>query len=249
SGIGSVIPSQVGSCGTNGSSSTSAGSGALGGILGSGNPIAAAAGATNTHIAPFGPSSTSGQVHVDRQPLAIAAVALLVLGAILALLRGRLRAILAGLAALAAAGCLVALRATLNSSFSDDLKKAAAVPTGISSAVGLPDPTTLFSLSWGLGWTLALVAAVIAAAVNLVSFLMTGMTPAPATTPAAAAFPALSSGWVPPPEADAAPAGGGDAGGGPPPGSPPPGSSPAVYPAPDPSPPAHPASAEIPAGP
>jgi hypothetical protein len=253
-GAGAAIPSQVVNCGTNGSSSTSTGSGGLGGILGSGNPIAAAAAAANTKLGPFEPSSTSGQVHVDRQPLAIAAVALLVLGAVLALLRGRLRAILAGLAALGAAGCLVALRATLNSSFSDDLRKAAAVPSGVSSALGLPDPTSLFSLTWGLGWTLALVAAVIAAAVNLVSVLATGTTPAPARAappPAANAPGAPAGAWTPPPGADPVPVGVRDPGGGPPPQTPSPGASPGAYPAPEypPPPPAPPAPPEISAEP
>ena len=145
------------------SSSTSTSSGGLGAIPG-GNPISGAA--ASGSLGPFAQSTQAGQVHVDRQPLAIAALALFVVGAAVAVFRRRITTLMAALAALAAAGCLIALRITLNSSFNDDLKKAAAASSGTSSTLGL-DPTTLFSLSWGLGWTLALVAAILATGINL----------------------------------------------------------------------------------
>ncbi len=195
-------------CGTSSSSSSSSS-----GLGSSGsNPAAALA---SQKLGPFGASTTAGKAHVDSQPLALVALALLGLGIVVSILRGRIRALLVTLASLGSVACLVVLRITLNSSFSDDIKKAvtsAAASSGGSSSSGLGslgDPATFtnaFSLTWGLGWTLALVAGIAVGAVNLLVFLVGSRpaTPALAAAGAGGAWggaPAQAPGWgaQPPP--------------------------------------------------
>ena len=232
SGSGSFSCSPSGSC--SGSSSSSSGSHGLGrsGGLGSGlgrsvKPLGGSA--SSQRLGPFGPSSVDGRAHVEVQPLAIAAAAGLLLGTLLSLLRGRLRVLLVGAAAGAAAVLLVVLHLTLGSSFTDDLRRAAATNRSSSGlSFNLGDPAGFFQLSWGSGYWAALVLALAVALANA-GALAASRRPAGATTgpyPAPPGPPPAVPAWSPPP-APPAPAQG-------PPGTAPPPSPPEPPPLPPP---------------
>ncbi|HET9052222.1 MAG TPA: hypothetical protein VFO60_11015 [Candidatus Dormibacteraeota bacterium] len=207
--IGSAVNGAFGST-TGRTGATPSASSPCGSLGSSPSPRRVAPTATNERVGPFdGVGSTPTSVHVAVQPVAVVAAALLLLGALVALARGRSAALGGFVLAAAAAAALVVLRVTLTSSFNDDIKAGSSTSAQQPSITGLGgfDPTSVFQLTWGTGWWLSLVAAGIAATVSLVAL---GAGSGARGSPSAAGgaqppWPAPGGGWSPPPP----PAGGG----------------------------------------
>ena len=192
------------------------------GPCGVGATRAPASASASQKAGPFDGSTSSGDsIHVDVQPVAIVAAALLVLGALAALARGRAGALGGLVLATASAASLVILRVTLTSSFDSDLKASSTQTGGTSAAAAFSgiDPTQAFQLTWGIGWWLAVVAAAIGALASFAALAGGGLpTTAPSGGPVPQPWgpPGAPGTWRPPPPPP--PSGGGGGGG---PGAPP----------------------------
>jgi hypothetical protein len=149
-----------------GSTSSQGGSRGSGGGSFSVTPTAPSAGLSQT-AGPFSGSADPNKLHVDAQPLAIAALVAVLLALGLALLRvPRSNLLIAG-ASGAAAVLLIALQAWLGHRFSNDLA-AAQRQQSASGSLGTfgADLTSLVSLTWSVWYYAALLILIGVAAWN-----------------------------------------------------------------------------------
>ncbi|HEV3124087.1 MAG TPA: hypothetical protein VG266_05875 [Candidatus Dormibacteraeota bacterium] len=147
--------------------------GDLSNIAGGSSGVTLSPNQSSGSLGPFGSSSQPGKIHVNSDPVAAVAAALVVIALGLCVLRGRTRAVLVAAASAGAAVALVALQIKLASSFNSDVDRQSALQkssTTSSDSVNFDvntDIKGLVSLEWQTGYWLVVGGLLVVAGFNV----------------------------------------------------------------------------------